>query len=1101
MKIKAKPSLGKLKDIAKKKPPKLAAKPQDQEHDISYAINLYLRECGAKRFFFGYETRYLYDRPFFMVLGPEKSGKTTLFSSTGHSFPFQYPDADDGYTEGESTQPPIVWYFDNNAVWLDMPGRMIEDKNRNVFNSITRQLAKIRFRRPIDGLVIVISCEQLIQNDMEEAKSMANSMRNTINELIKTWGIEIPIHFLFSHADAITGFDTFFADEAGKWDKRVLGTSVTDSAMKQYPRIAFLEEFDKLINNIQHIRLQMITRETDSKARLDICRFPIVMESLREKLATFVATMFRRTPFVGKPLFGGFYFTCIKEFSKSPEAQEQLGAALNDPFDHPLNPHRKSRVKKTEKSKIRAWFCRPLISGVLSQDTLPVSATKDRHRREIASLWYRVGGAALIAVLSIVLFWSITLSIHKEEKQIRRLIDSKPTFSLEGIKKLDSLYKHYATSLEHQTKGQPLSVIVSGHNSKRSFTAIEEHFSHTVQKTLLNPCFDLLERTLLVQVQNRRTEYMRLKENLRTYLAISSLNTTYPSLFKNETLLVNNITALIKQSLGPQVPWEHATLEMSNNIILAQVRILKTGKGINLPAASDRLIVQVQSMLVKLLDIPVIYKVLIEQGGEKAGNLELNDIVPGLRENNNISLSMPLNEIFTPAGWRKYIVPLIASSAVRVQDIDKWVVGPFKKELLEKPLEKENIKTELIKLYLEDTREQWYRTMSSFTIKPFESFEGAENVLRQLSSGNSPSGLLLQQFASWPKALSYPDSTVMVQDEFDAFKDNYAFLENMAVGDFAEYIKHLESIAEACNAVLTKESAARIFRGDKEDPLATAFEFVEKKIIPSLNNTQESHLKSLLLAPLQNMSALLTTAIPKEVNKIWRDQVYQSWNAELKGKYPFTRSSTEADFETVITFFNPDIGPLWKMFNSCFSTRGVEEQKNWKMTTKSGQVPISFTHDATQCLTHARIISKVFFKGSERRAWQINIKPVNNYIAQADFVVNNTSTNMMAAQGFTIKWPTDASFKGHIAFTNRQGNPGMYQFKGSWALMRMLTIGAKFSGRTQYTPVFQLILNVPSHAQALAFHADVKVSTATHPFCNNIFSNFRVPETLIKITQ
>jgi type VI protein secretion system component VasK len=187
------------------------------------------------------------------------------------------------------------------------------------------------------------------------------------------------------------------------------------------------------------------------------------------------------------------------------------------------------------------------------------------------------------------------------------------------------------------------------------------------------------------------------------------------------------------------------------------------------------------------------------------------------------------------------------------------------------------------------------------------------------------------------------------------------------------------------------------------------------------------------------------------------------------------------------------------MFNSYFSTRGVEEQKNWKITAKTGQVPLSFTHNGAQCLTHTRIISKVFFKGSVRREWQINIKPLHTHITGADFVVNNMSTNMMSAQGMTIKWPVGASsFNGHIAFTNRNGNPGMYPFKGQWALMRMLANAAKFSGPTQYTPAFQLTINVPSHAQALAFYAEVNVSTATHPFCNNIFSNFRVPDMLVK---
>lgn len=62
-----------------------------------------------------------YQLPWYMVIGPQNSGKTTLLECSGLDFPLNQTDGH--YTRDIQNSQHCEWYFANHAVLLDAAGR------------------------------------------------------------------------------------------------------------------------------------------------------------------------------------------------------------------------------------------------------------------------------------------------------------------------------------------------------------------------------------------------------------------------------------------------------------------------------------------------------------------------------------------------------------------------------------------------------------------------------------------------------------------------------------------------------------------------------------------------------------------------------------------------------------------------------------------------------------------------------------------------------------------------------------------------------------------------------------------------------------------
>ncbi len=131
-----------------------------------------------------------------MIIGPPGSGKTTLLVNSGLRFPL----ADKmglSKIQGIGGTRNCDWWFTDEAVMIDTAGRYTtQDSNEKVDNKawfgFLNLLKKHRRRRPINGIILAISMEELARQSKAERERNAIAISNRIQELYERLGIQFP---------------------------------------------------------------------------------------------------------------------------------------------------------------------------------------------------------------------------------------------------------------------------------------------------------------------------------------------------------------------------------------------------------------------------------------------------------------------------------------------------------------------------------------------------------------------------------------------------------------------------------------------------------------------------------------------------------------------------------------------------------------------------------------------------------------------------------------------------------------------------------------------------------------------------------------------
>ena len=121
------------------------------------------RMRGALRRLRGSRRRgYLYEQPWYVLIGPPGSGKTTALLNSGLHFPMAQEDGEDAAIGGVGGTRLCDWWFADEAVLIDTAGRYTtQDSDAAVdragWEGFLDLLRRTRPRQPINGVLVVVS--------------------------------------------------------------------------------------------------------------------------------------------------------------------------------------------------------------------------------------------------------------------------------------------------------------------------------------------------------------------------------------------------------------------------------------------------------------------------------------------------------------------------------------------------------------------------------------------------------------------------------------------------------------------------------------------------------------------------------------------------------------------------------------------------------------------------------------------------------------------------------------------------------------------------------------------------------------------------------
>jgi type VI secretion system protein ImpL len=354
---------------------------------------------------------YLYEQPWYVIVGPPGAGKTTALLNSGLKFPLA-AEMGQGAVAGVGGTRLCDWWFTENAVLIDTAGRYTtQDSNAAVdragWDAFLDLLRRTRPRQPLNGAIVAIALSDIANAPPDERIAHARAIRRRIKELEARLGIRIPVYALFTKADLISGFSEFFDDLDRDRRNQVWGVTFPLAKADQGPVGQFPDELQLLIDRLNTRLYDRLQHEQSPERRALIAGFPTQIATLAQPLQAFLVEAFGGSRLDPAPMLRGVYLT---SGTQEGTPIDRLTGVIARTFG--LEQRRAARLRPEQG---RSYFLGRLVSEVILGEAMLVSEPPGvRLRRLIVS----TASYAAIALVTLGVAGGLVASRSSGEREI-----------------------------------------------------------------------------------------------------------------------------------------------------------------------------------------------------------------------------------------------------------------------------------------------------------------------------------------------------------------------------------------------------------------------------------------------------------------------------------------------------------------------------------------------------------------------------------------------------------------------------------------------------------------------------------------------------------
>lgn len=341
----------------------------------------------------------LYRLPWYAIIGPPASGKTTVLRNSGLKFPY-LPGTGDRL-KGIGGTRNCDWWLTNHAILLDTAGRWsVEESERDEWLAFLDLLKKHRGERPLNGIIAAISiagdsATSISAAAEDDLKDIALRMRERLDEITGRLGVALPVYLMFTKCDLVHGFVESFSNLSGERRKQIWGfTAPVLTGARRDPGTYFAQQFDLLREELEQRSVVRLAEEVDPNLIPLIYEFPAQFGALKERLTFFVDELFDSSAYRETPLLRGAYFTSgTQEGAPADLLLEDMANALN------LRPQIYERREEEKKS----YFLHDMLMRVVFKDHALATASSVELVRQQWRRRLTTGGLAASALVGATL--------------------------------------------------------------------------------------------------------------------------------------------------------------------------------------------------------------------------------------------------------------------------------------------------------------------------------------------------------------------------------------------------------------------------------------------------------------------------------------------------------------------------------------------------------------------------------------------------------------------------------------------------------------------------------------------------------------------------
>jgi len=294
----------------------LSQPPQEKDRPSAEATKLRERfeEAVAALTKQGSAGHSLYDLPWYVFIGAPGSGKTTALVNSGLKFPLEQR-VGKAAVRGVGGTRNCDWWFTSEAIFLDTAGRYTTQDSDAASDSdgwreFLALLGKYRERRPLNGIVLTISAQDLMTQGDAGREAHVEAVRHRLDEFTRELRIQLPVYVMVTKCDMVAGFTEYFDDLTQEARAQVWGVTFPyERSLNGEASHALPAELDALMTRLNGRLFGRLEDERGARRRASMFAFPQQMAALRDPLTQFVDDIFSSTHVRRQILLRGVYLT------------------------------------------------------------------------------------------------------------------------------------------------------------------------------------------------------------------------------------------------------------------------------------------------------------------------------------------------------------------------------------------------------------------------------------------------------------------------------------------------------------------------------------------------------------------------------------------------------------------------------------------------------------------------------------------------------------------------------------------------------------------------------------------------------------------------
>src|SRR5580700_6559316 len=1077
---------------------------------LATALRLLKRKQGSRG--------YLYEQPWYAIIGPPGAGKTTALLNSGLKFPLA-AEMGQGAVAGVGGTRLCDWWFTENAVLIDTAGRYTtQDSNAAVdragWDSFLDLLRRTRPRQPLNGVIVAIALSDIADAPPAERAAHAGAIRRRIKELESRLGIRIPVYALFTKSDLIAGFTEFFDDLDRERRNQVWGVTFPLAKADAGPVGQFPEELQLLVDSLNDRLFDRLQAEQSPERRVLIAGFPTQIATLAQPLQSFLTEAFGGSRLDPAALLRGVYFT---SGTQEGTPIDRLTGVMARAFG--LDQRRAAALLPQQG---RSYFLGRLVARVILGEAMLVSEPPAARARRLA---LRAASYAVVALLTLGAAGWLVAGRSAGQREIADMssafaayeaIAKETTFDPVNDSDLPGLLPLLDAARNLGQTAGPSSGILAGFDLSQAAklrAGADAVYRHALGYALVPRLVWRLE----AEMRGYFTQPDFLYEATRVYLMLGGQGPLDAALVKEWMTydwqtqysgaanmavvagLQGHLDALLAQPLPP-VPLDDALVAQARTTFSRVSLASRAYSRIKPSAAAQSLPPWRPSDVLG----PAGVRVFTRASGKK-----LSDGVPGF---------------FTVDGFHKVLLPALPSATREVAS-ESWVMGQKVPVNLDNAQQAE-LANSVVKQYLEDYAKAWDGLIQDLEIVPLRSLPQAAQDLYVLASPQSPLKDLLTAIARQVTLSEPPKPSAAEATEAAAKKTaaaaapaatrGAAALSSIPSGqpgvafvqlfghELVEWYKQLRDLVAASGGApidqvlkllndlqqqLAKLNAAGV--GAPVAPIGND---------PSLALRAESQRQP---QPLGRWLAAMAESSTALRGGGARQQVIAAYNGSggpaalcplaVNGRFPFVPgSSLETPLDDFAKLFAPG-GLIDGFFNTQLRPYVDTTGKVWKPQSVDGVAAPVSQADIAQ-FQRAAVIRDLFFApGSTTIAVRFDIMPVDLDPGASKVSLEFDGTSVTYVHGPSRS--TQITWAGPNHMTNLRlvfdppppGGTGVLAETGPWAMFRLFGQGAlqQAGSPERYTLSFSL------GGRSATF--ELRAGSVMNPFAPGVLQDFRCP--------